>query len=246
MDWSPEVDLFVSYPPGSGGYWLLAILYYCEHATPWVNETTNFHSQGLNKNIIAFHDNHVSDSTISINGSSSKYNFWRLYVYKNAIRELVVNSSNKKEQKTYVNLLQQSRKNQDIFFQLVNQCRYIQNYKHSGKFNIEWQDLFARPQLVWQTINTFLTYNNKTNKISYKQFEIALSNYKETCQINFPINFSQKSFQIWCLAYLQDQGYNAPFNVYEYFGSQTMLDWLFDYQKEIVDYTRSNTYCIKS
>ena len=56
------------------------------------------------------------------------------------------------------------------------------------------------------------------------------------------INFNQKHFLIWSLAYLQHQQIHAPFDVFENFGSRIMLDWVESYRSEITEFTKLSMY----
>ena len=131
-----------------------------------------------------------------------------------------------------------------IFFWLINQCRFIQNYHCAGKFQIDWRDLFYDPVKSWNVICKFLEHNQVKNYINIDQFLMTLENYRNTCNhINFNINLKHKLFKIWSLAVLQNNNCSAPTDIFTNFGNSIIDNWILSNKNLILDYTNSN--CIK-
>jgi len=236
-------NIKVSYSHGSGGIWLGNVLNYC--ITPdsaWKEEKINWHKTPLK--IKCYQSIPMADNVISIGNGPYKYNFWRLYNYKRFLFELKYKRIQGKKiiicpYNTYIDP-------KDDFFWMINQCMFIQNYNYLGTFQINWHDIFQNPLQVWNTICNFLNYNCLTNYITFNQFNIALANYKKTCNlINFTVNINHKLFLIWCLAFLQNTNELAPFDVYEEFGSTQMTDYILTKKELILDYTNENLLNLK-
>ena len=232
------MDIKISYPHGAGGVWLASLLYYC--VTPqatWIYCKTNFHKH--NQKIKNFHHVDIADDVLSIGNGNYKYIFWRLYAYKRVIHEL----DYKRFDHTRI-ITAPYYTNMDIrddFFWLLNQCRFIQTYHCPGKFQIDWQNLFYNPQQVWTVICDFLENNKIKNHRNFDQFLPALENYKETCNhVKFRMNFKNKLFKIWALAFLQNNNHEAPADVFYNFENRVIDDWILDNKNLILDYTASN------
>ena len=231
-------NIHVSYPQGSGGFWLGAVLYHCITNTPWVHQKINFHSDQALK-INKFHDVDIADNVLSIGNGNYKFNFWKLYTYKKILHELNYKRARGMRIVTcphanYIDI-------QDDYFWLINQCRFIQSYHYSGKFQIDWKDLFYNPEKSWNTICAFLDHAQLNNYRNIDDFLVVLKNYKNTCKpINFNINFKHKLFKIWGLAFLQNHNYMAPVDIFENFEKPIIDDWISTNKELILDYTNSN------
>jgi hypothetical protein len=235
-------ELQVSSSPGAGGNWLASVLNYC--ITPnseWITQKINFHSVDKIKFV---HNPVIDNNTLSIGNNLYKYNFWKLYLHKHVLRscryvrvrgkKFIVNPYNNKD-----------HNNKDSFFWLINQCRFIQSYQCGGKFQIDWQDLFAHPERAWTTICNFLEHNNKKNHINFSQFKMVLNNYTKTCQdVNYKVNVNHRLFLIWSLAFLQNNDFAAPFDIFDKFDSEELMGWIHKFQPIILDYTYQNRLLI--
>jgi|LakMenE18May11ns_1017448.scaffolds.fasta_scaffold9957183_14 hypothetical protein len=238
---SQFIKLQVSFPPGAGGNWLASVLSYCVYPDySWAAQKINFHN--IYKIELGHHPM-ITDNTLSIGNNSYKYNFWKLYLHKQILRNSKYTRIGGK--KFIVNPHKQTINNKDNFFWLIDQCRCIQNYQCPGKFQIDWQDLFVDPNRAWTAICNFLEYNHKKNHIDFPQFKIALDSYTKTCQVvNYKTNVNHRLFLIWSLAFLQNNNYTAPFDVFEKFGSEEMTTWVHKFRPMILEYTQQNTFSI--
>jgi hypothetical protein len=227
----------VSAVQGAGGNWLASVLGHC--ITPnfvWANQNVNFHSS--NK-INLFHNPIHTDNTLSIGNNPYKYNFWKLYSYKTLLHQHEY--VRHKGKKFIITKIETPINAKNSFFWLINQCRFIQNYQCPGKFQVDWKDLFDNPECAWITICDFFEYNKIKNYSTFSQFEGLLNNYKQTCtSINYKINVQHKLFLIWSLAFLQNNNYTAPMDIFEEFGSNKMKLWISEHHRVILEYTNNN------
>lgn len=236
-------NLVVVYPHGAGGVWLRCVIGWCITRCDWEQQQVNFHQSPINL-ISHRHEYAQVDHALSISDPSCKYNFWKLYVRKRFIHELEY--LREKGQRlvlcpysTFYNI----QSNKDNFFWMLDQCKYIQSYNWTGRFEVKWQNLFRDPEQVWDTICRFLEFNQQKNYHTFNDFKIPLANYKNTCARIIPkINFNQKHFLIWSLAYLQHRQIHAPFDVFENFNTNIMLDWVKHYEEDIIGFTQSSMY----
>jgi hypothetical protein len=239
-------NIQVSYPQGSGGSWLSTVLHYCTVLdSEWMPEKINFHNRydydGKVKN---FHHVDVADNVLSVGNGNYKYNFWRLYIYKRILHELTYKRV--RGMRVVSCPYNDYDDDKDDFFQLVNRCRFIQNYQCAGKFKIDWQDLFYNPEKSWNVICEFLEYNQVKNYRTIGQYLITLENYKNTCKpVNININFKHKLFKIWALAFLQNNNFTAPANLFDNFENPIIDDWILSNKSLILDYTNNNCINIK-
>ena len=56
------------------------------------------------------------------------------------------------------------------------------------------------------------------------------------------INFKQKQFLIWSLAYLQNSEIQASFDVFENFGTPIMMNWIGEHQEKIISHTKKSLF----
>lgn len=233
-------DVVVAYPPGAGGVWLHCVIGCCTTKTSWQQQLINFHQSTINT-IRYMHDHVPVDHVLSISDTGCKYNFWILYVFKRLVCEL--DYTRERHQRLPLSPYNDCLTNRDHFFSVLNQCRYIQSYQWSGKFEVKWRNLFENPGQAWATICEFLDFNQQKNHYAFDDFAIVLDNYKNTCtHIGPKINFNQKYFLLWALAYLRHQQIDAPFDVFESFGTNIMLDWVKSYEEDIIEFTQSSMY----
>jgi hypothetical protein len=232
-------NIHVSYPQGAGGVWLAAVIRYCAvPSAEWSQRAVNFHKHHRNP-IDSFHHADITDNVISIGNGSYKFNFWKLYAYKRILYELTYKRV--KGSRVVVCPYNHYNDPRDDYFWLVNQVRFIQEYRCPGRFQIDWKDLFYNPEQAWNTICKFLEHNQIENYRKIDQFLITLENYKNTCnQINFSVNFKHKLFKIWALAFLQNNNYLASFDVFKNFESSTTDQWILSNKNLILDYTNTN------
>jgi hypothetical protein len=245
-----ETDLKIVYPHGAGGAWLRHVITCAITDRPWENCEVNFHetiSSSVMQRILPGHtfDNY-NNSHISISDDSCKYNFWILYVVKRLFYELDYTRHNGSRillcDVDQINLYKMKTL-KDHFFWTLNQCRYMQEFKWYGQFEVCWKDLFVNPQKAWNNICCFLEENRQRNYWSYQKFLLALDNYKLTCsRVRPKINLKQKHFLIWSLAYLQNSKISAPFDVFENFGTPIMLDWINEHQEKIISHTKKSLF----
>jgi hypothetical protein len=238
----------VAYTQGSGGEWLSHLLEYC--ITPdseWNLHKINFHrNSNLEPMVPTFHypchieTNDVRDSVLSIGNGDYKFNFWTLYVHKRILYEVQYQRIN--GSKLIVCPYAKYGNPEEDFFWLLDQCRFIQGYYCPGKFQIDWKDLFYSPDRVWQIVCDFLEHNQMKNYITFSKFSKSLDNYKNTClNFNFNINFNQKFFRIWQLAFLQNtKEHPAPFQVFEKFNTLEMQHWLSSKRELVREFTNNN------
>jgi hypothetical protein len=239
------MDIKISYPQGSSGVWLACLLHYCTTPhTEW--KYRDFYK--YNQKIKIFHNIDLADNVLSIGNGDYKYNFWRIFAHHNVIRKLPYKRfshqvSYKKFRHTRI-VTSPYDNNIDIrndFFWLVDQCRFIQDYKCPGKFQIDWQNLFYNPHQVWIGVCEFLENNQIKNHRNFDQFLTALENYRDTCKpIKFSINLRHKLFKVWALAFLQNNNYEAPDDVFYNFENHIINEWILDNKNLILDYTNSN------
>jgi hypothetical protein len=234
----------ISYPQGSGGVWLSTVLHYCTVLdSEWVPQKTNFHGQ-YERKINSFHHVDVADNVLSIGNGNYKYNFWKLYTYKRILHELTYKRV--RGMRAIIAPYNSYVDEKDNFFWLVNQCRFIQDYHCAGKFQIDWHDLFYNPEKSWNVICEFLEYNQIKNYRNIDQYLSVLENYKNTCsRINFNINFKHKLFKIWTLAFLQNNNFTAPANLFDNFENPLIDDWILSNKSLILNYTNKNCINIK-
>ena len=236
-------NLVIVYPQGAGGVWLRCVIGWCITRCKWQQQQINFHQSSI-KLISHKHEYPLCDHALSISDTGCKYNFWKLYVRKRFIHELEYSRENGKRISVCpYTTPYTTQTNRENFFWILNQCRFIQSYNWPGTFEITWRNLFKNPMQVWNTICEFLEFNQQKNYYTYKDFKIPLANYQNTCTgIATKINFNQKNFLIWSLAYLQNQQIHAPFDIFENIGTKIMLDWVDSYRSEITEFTRLSTY----
>jgi hypothetical protein len=232
-------NIQISYPQGAGGVWLSTVLHYCTVLdSEWVLRKTNFHGH-YERKIDNFHHTDVADNVLSIGNGNYKYNFWKLYTYKRILHELTYKRV--RGMRLVVAPYDNYINNEDDFYWLVNQCRFIQDYHCAGKFQLDWYDLFYNPEKSWNTICEFLEHNQIKNYRTIDQYLIVLENYKTTCrQINFNINFKHKLFKIWALSFLQNNNYVASFDIFENFEKAITDNWILNHKDLILDYTNTN------
>jgi hypothetical protein len=242
-----QTDLKIVYPQGAGGAWLRHVITCAITNRTWEDHNVNFHATISSSVIEQRHtfDNY-NNNNISISDDSCKYNFWILYVVKRLFYELDYTRHNGGRilfcDSDMINLYEMKTL-KDHFFWTINQCRYLQGFKWRGQFEIRWKNLFVNPQQAWNSICCFLEENGQKNYWSYQQFLLALDNYKLTCsRVRPKINFKQKQFLIWSLAYLQNSEIPAPFDVFENFGTPIMMDWINEHQEKITEYTKKSLF----
>jgi hypothetical protein len=232
-------NIQISYPQGAGGVWLATVLHYC--ITPdakWLPRTINFHNHD-NRKIANFHEIKVEDNVLSIGNGDYKYNFWKLYIYKRILHELTYKRV--RGMRLVIAPYDNYANERDDFFWLVNQCRFIQDYYCPGQFQIDWKTLFYNPEQAWTIICNFLEYHQIKNYCSFDQFMTVLENYQNTCKpVNLSINFKHKLFKVWALAFLQNNNFTSPTNLFDNFESTIIDDWILSNKDLILDYTNSN------
>jgi hypothetical protein len=59
------------------------------------------------------------------------------------------------------------------------------------------------------------------------------------------MNFQNKLFKIWALAFLQNNNHKAPADVFYNFENPVINDWILDNKNLILDYTTSNCITIE-
>lgn len=235
----PYDRIKVSFPQGAGGLWLSYVLQTCIDAKSWQDQNRNFHSAP--QSIYSGHDIDASDSVLSIGSDASRYDFWRVFCYKSIIHEVPWYRVNR--QRLPISPYQHTGDPRDDFFWLINQCRHIQSYQYTGRFQIAWRDVLDCPERVWQTICEFLQANNIENQAEFDDFQRMRANYVRTCSgAHNTINVNHKMFQIWCLALLQNHNVPAPFDTFENFNNKIMHDWLISNRSLIESFTLSNLY----
>jgi hypothetical protein len=238
---SQLINIQVSFSPGAGGHWLASVLSHCvDPDYSWTDQKINFHNR---YKIELGHRPMTTDNTLIIGNNSYKYNFWKLYLHKQILRNFKYTRIGGK--KFIVNPCKTTSSCKDNFFWLIDQCRFIQTYQCPGKFQIDWQDLFVDPTRAWDTICNFLEHNHKKNHIDFSQFKIAVDNYVKTCQVvNYKANFNHRLFLIWSLAFLKNNNYTAPFDIFDKFESKETTDWVHGFLPMILEYTHQNTLSI--
>ena len=241
-----QVDplIAVVYPRGAGGRWLRRVLDCCLTNATWQNFSINYHRFKWQM-VKAGHSSAPDYSCLSISNPVCKYNFWTLYFYKRVIFEL--NYTRERNQRLPLSPDSSGCiSNRDHFYWLINQARSIQDYHWDGQFELDWASLFEDPKQAWCVISDFLDFYGLKNHWTFDNFIISVSAYKYTCtRIHPKVNFNQKQFIIWCLAYLQNQNIHAAFDVFENFNTKIMKDWIYDHKSICEDFTNYNLYHIK-
>jgi len=247
-------NLIVSFPPGAGGGWLSRVVEQCATGLGWqdndIDNTVNFHLtddiiRDLNQIVFSCHDTPPADNVISIGNDNCRYNFWRLYCYKRILYELKYKRYNKKRLviSPYNNFVPGEERNE--FFWLVNQCRYIQSYQYTGKFNVSWILLFTDPKQAWNVIIEYLLTNKIENRIDFDIFLEKLQKYKNTCtRIKYTFNFNHKLFLIWSIALLQNQNIIYYGDVFKDFGNKHFAEWINQHRDLIIEYTMQQNWLL--
>jgi hypothetical protein len=233
-------QIFVEWPPGAGGAFLISVLTCCTTNAPWVSEQQiNFHKSSNFPE--GGHQLEPAQNVISIDSPNARYNFWINYFRKKVIYEFT----------TYRHLGQRWVKNpyyeeftsQQNGYWLLDQCRFIIQYESQQSWKIDWKQMMCDPVSTWETIQKFLDANNQPNYWNIDQWIYALDDYKKTSQ-NIKLNPNHVSWQIWAVALLQQQGITPDFNVVDNFRTPLFFQWLDTYKQDLVKTTKNLTFNI--
>lgn len=231
-------QVMVEYLPGSGGRFLKLVLASCMTNSAWVPmQRVNFHNREIT--VLGNHHYEPANNIIGIDSSNARYNFWLNYFKKRVLHELT--------KYTYQGnrWIKCPDADSDVYhdgYWLLNQCRFIIDYKSIQPWKIDWVEMLQNPEASWQTIQEFLTANNQPNYWNLDQWILAVNDYKKTVFTNIKINPAHRSWQIWAVALLQEQGITPNFNLIDNFRSPCFFQWLNEYQQDLVELTKKTTF----
>jgi hypothetical protein len=229
-------EIFVESPPGAGGSFLRSVLGHCTKDLYWASEKRiNFHGLvSVNVNVNGNHYYEPAQNIINIDSPNARYNFWINYFRKRIVYEL---PRYHYQGRRWIKSPNKDSTRQDDGFWILNQCRFIINYRSLQPWKISWTEMLQDPEAGWQVIQEFLDANHQHNYWRMDQWISAVNDYKQTLS-KIKINTNHVSWQIWATALLQEQGIIPSFDLIDNFRKPQFFQWLNNYQQNLVETTQ--------
>jgi hypothetical protein len=234
-------DLVVEFPHGSGGIFLSAVLGCCIKNAPWqrytdcvpLRYTVNHHLT-----TVSARSNCVLDpapNIISIDDPGARYNFWINYFKKRVLNELDWYRYNNRR---WTKCPYQDLDSRGDAFWLINQCKFLINYRSQQPWRISWIQMLNDPASAWKVVQEYLETNNQPNYWNLTKWTEAVQEYQQTLPANIPLNTHHIKWQIWAVALLLEQRITPNFDLIDNFRNTKFLTWLDNYNQDLIKITK--------
>jgi hypothetical protein len=228
-------NIIVEFPQGAGGTFLSTVLHCCIKNVPW---DTNANKINFHTSADKVQNNHwfaPANNVISIDDPSARFNFWIYYFRKRVAHELI---SYRYQHHKWVKCPYDNLDSRGDAFWLLNQCRFIIQYKTQQRWKISWSQMLANPEASWKILQDFLDANNQPNYWNLEKWTLAVNDYRRTLSLKVYINTHHVRWQIWAIAFLQEQQITPEFDLVDNFRNLTFLNWLDSHTQPVIEATQ--------